>query len=908
MVSTKLIHFIEHEWNTHLDIDSVKINFFTFSVFLKNGRVRPSNNKNYAWQCDQCHIYVSPINLFFKKKISLYLTFNNLKTHTGYHDGTADLVEHITDIFTPKSKNTKIAAKSLTINNIELTVLSPHSPNRTITLHAPGTFHITKEKVANEPHQYSWYGSLTLNNATIMHNNDVFAKNLHGTTSFYKEKNNGIWHMASLLQGSLPLLSPTATYTLEGAWSPNLRSLMLKDQSHATNLTGLLTDDASFCLNGRVPIALINRIAQFASTGTLKASSLMPDAKGACSVNLMVQNQENRLVTIGNISITDLAIAGRNLQNMTINFADKNTQNALPQQNNETNSPADLQGSLVWDYLADSGSLTLTNTAPLAAPTSNPTVATYAPLSINPHDLKVTVSCDQARSLKGTYRCIITNQATEKKHHYKGALLLSNNNVGVKGTSSKGEYLVKAALTPQPHVTHWRYTVGKKHLINITQSPEDPMVLQGSIRWAFMRSFLDKSMRRFIFNNNCSFSIMLNQHNLENLHGSVRMSEGRFFIPDYHNLIQNINIDLSVDLPAKKMLFDNIAIGWSKGSITCPRATVVLNDDFSINMIHAPFSIDNMFINWKRDFYGFVYGNLLLNKLPDTTAQVSGNLVLKKSLLKDTFFAQEANTASYGPLSSGMPLAKLPLGLNIKLTTENPIKAKTPSIHAAATLDLHIKNTPNKDFCSSPYVTGSISLDGGYLKFFNNKLNIDYGKIQCVSQNMNDPMIDLLAKNRIGKYLVSLQATGSLRKPTIALESTPDLTEEQILGLLLTGSDEATLQTDLLSMIMQNLDSFIFDTRKNTKTTAWLDRLSKTLKYVQITPNLTDDSNPTKLKGSISVSLTDQLHAQIQKNFDLENDFSAQLEYMLSDEINLKVVKNQHGELGSEVEMRLKLG
>lgn len=906
MVTTKLIHFIEQEWNTHLDIDSVKINFFTFSVFLQNGKVRPSDKKNYAWQCDQCHIYVSPINLLLKKKISLYLTFNNLKAATGYDNGSVGLIDHISDIFTPKSPDANIAARALTINNIELTATSPNYPDRNVTLHAPGTFHITKEKVANEPHQYSWYGSLVLENATIMHNHELFAKNINGTTSFYKEKSNGTWHLASLLQGALQLLNPTDTYTLEGAWSPNHRSLMLKDQSSVTNLTAMLTQASSLALKGHLPIALITRVVQFATTGKLQASSLLPTSAGSCSVNVLMQNQENRLATIGNVSCSDLQIANLNVQNMALNFVDKLAQNSSPAA--DIMSPhADLQASLSWDYLSNSGALTLTNTAPLAAPTSNATVATYAPLGINPHDLKVTVSCDQERSLKGTYRCIVTNQATEKKHIYKGALLLNSNHVGVKGSSTKGDYLVKAALTPQPRITYWRYTIGKKHLINITQSPQDPMILQGSVRWAFMRSFLEKSMRRFIFNNNCSFNITLNQHDLHNLQGSVRMTEGRFFIPDYHNLIQNINIDVSVDLSAKKLLFDNVSIGLSKGSITCPRATVLFNHDYSINMIHAPFSIDNMFINWKRDFYGFVYGNLLLNKLPDATANLSGSIVLKKSLLKDTFFAQDMNSTVYGPMSGGLTLATLPLGLNIKLTTENPIKAKTPSISAAATLDLLIRSTPSKDFCSAPYVTGTVNLDGGHLKFFHNKLYIDYGKIQCVSQHMNDPMIDLVAKNRIGKYMVCLQATGSLLKPTIVLESTPDLPEEQILGLLLTGSDEATLQTDLLSMLMQNLDSFIFDNRKNSKATAWFDRLSKTLKYVQITPNLTDEANP-KLKGSISVSLTDQLHAHIQKNFDLENDFSAQLEYMLSDEINLKVVKDQHGELGSEVEMRLKLG
>ena len=48
------------------------------------------------------------------------------------------------------------------------------------------------------------------------------------------------------------------------------------------------------------------------------------------------------------------------------------------------------------------------------------------------------------------------------------------------------------------------------------------------------------------------------------------------------------------------------------------------------------------------------------------------------------------------------------------------------------------------------------------------------------------------------------------------------------------------------------------------------------------------------------------MHAQIQKNFNLQEDFAFQLEYFLTDDINLKMVKDQSGDIGSEVEVRLK--
>lgn len=906
LVNTKLIDFIQNEWNAHVDIDGIKINFFTFSCFIKNPKVKPNqanaDTKKYAWQCDQCCVYVSPYNLLFKKKISLYLTFNNLKAQTAYQNGTADIVDHITDIFTPKSLESKISAKALTINNIELTVTTPQAESKDVTLYVPGTFYIGHDKQSSDTPSKSWQGALDVTNATIMHNNQPLCQELKGTVSFYKDKDDGYWYTTSYLQGLLPLLHPTTKYTLDGTWNWQQKQFTFKDQSNLTKIVAAFTDQSGIKLTGQIPLNVLTHVTQFAGTGAVQASSFIPKAHGGCNLDLLFSQRGNVITTTGTVACTDLNIGSLSVKNAALTFVPKNPSSKT------TSSQTPLQGSFEWDLQQSTGSLSIINTTSLQNPSNNPTVTAYAPIMINPGDLAINVAYDTNAALKGTYRCTLTNHATEKKYPYMGALLLNKKYVGMKGKSVKGDYSVKVALTPQPHVTRWHYRIDKKDLINVTSSAQNPLKLEGSVRWAFLRSFLDKSLRRSVFNNNCCFNITLDQQDLQNLSGSIRMTEGRFFIPDYHNLIQTIKIDWGMNIAEKKLCLDNLAIGLSKGSITCPRATVTLNDDYSVNTIHAPLCIDNMFINWKQDFYGFLYGNLLLNKLPNTTTHLSGNTILKKSLLKDTFFAQESRSSFYGPMGSGGATSTLPLTLNINFSTEQPLRVKTPVINAFATVDLVIKSKAKKDFLQPPSVTGIINLNGGFLKFFHNKLNIDYGRIQFVSHLMNDPLVDLVAKNRIGKYLVTLQASGSLQKPNIVLESTPELAEEQILGLLLTGSDETTLQADLLSMFMQNLDSFIFDNKKHSKTTAWADRLSKTFKYVQITPNLSDDANPGKLKGSISLSLTDQLHAHIQKNFDLEKDFSAQLEYMLSDEINLKVVKDQHGELGSEVEMRLKLG
>ena len=152
-----------------------------------------------------------------------------------------------------------------------------------------------------------------------------------------------------------------------------------------------------------------------------------------------------------------------------------------------------------------------------------------------------------------------------------------------------------------------------------------------------------------------------------------------------------------------------------------------------------------------------------------------------------------------------------------------------------------------------------------------------------------------------------MQASGSLQKPTILVESTPELTEEQVLSLLLSGSENYKLQTDLLAMVEQNLYNVILGSKKILpESNNLLHKITKPLKYIQISPDFTDQSARGGIKGTININVNDQVKAQIQKNFNLQDDFSAQLEYMLSDDINVRAIKDQRGELGAEVELRVK--
>ena len=358
----------------------------------------------------------------------------------------------------------------------------------------------------------------------------------------------------------------------------------------------------------------------------------------------------------------------------------------------------------------------------------------------------------------------------------------------------------------------------------------------------------------------------------------------------------------------KKLTITKFNLNCLKGNVISPQIQYFWSNEPGEEYIHAPVSFDDLLINWKKDFYSFISGKACYEKQPGKNPQFISEVLLQRSLLKENIFssgAQDAFLAStFVPCVSG----KEPLEVNLKVKSKEPVAAKTSFMQTRASLDLSVKSYYANGVIQTPEIVGTINLDGGFLQFLRHQLIITQGKINFMPHRMSDPLIDFVAKNRIKKYIVTLTATGSLQKPHILLESVPELSEEQILALLLAGSERASLQTDLPAILMQNLNTLLFQTKDHAnKTNNFFRKISKPLQYVQITPRFADQSGKGGgIQGTVAIDITPQLHAQIQKNFSFQEDLSFQVEYFLTDDLNVKATRESCGDVKAEAEIRLK--
>ncbi|MFH1461463.1 MAG: translocation/assembly module TamB domain-containing protein [bacterium] len=240
------------------------------------------------------------------------------------------------------------------------------------------------------------------------------------------------------------------------------------------------------------------------------------------------------------------------------------------------------------------------------------------------------------------------------------------------------------------------------------------------------------------------------------------------------------------------------------------------------------------------------------------------------------------------------------VNFNVNITNLMPTKINTGIADLDINSDLNLQFLMSDGCLFNPELMGSLIIDKGILDFLQHKLFIDYGKIQFIPNRLNDPIVDLIAKNKINKYLVTLHVTGSLNNPKIMLESFPKLNKKQILALLVAGSKDANFKAQITQILQKNLGQL------NSKNSL-LKKLTQPFKFVQITPSFATQTSRGGLKGSLDVDLNDQVHASVQKNFNLQDDLSFQVDYFVTDDINIQFLKDQRGELGAQVEVILTL-
>ncbi|MBN1549325.1 translocation/assembly module TamB domain-containing protein [Candidatus Babeliales bacterium] len=455
---------------------------------------------------------------------------------------------------------------------------------------------------------------------------------------------------------------------------------------------------------------------------------------------------------------------------------------------------------------------------------------------------------------------------------------------------------VRASVTDTVHIKHASYAEGNK-LLALLSSDDTSCRLSGDVDYALLRSCVPRLVRDDVVGEG-RFHVEIEPYDTV-ISGSVTLQDGMIKVPRMYNVVDGFSMNFQFDPVHRSAKINDLVCSLHRGNVAISSARVLFDTSYTPTFFHVPLSFDQCFVSWQRDLFAVTSGHLMIRDHPISSMEIDGTIVLDRSQSKGNIMSGDMSYSFF--MSPGSALGFNPF-MNVFIETRHPLIVGTSLWDAEAMMRVSLHGPLEK-----LAVLGTIELLSGKIKFPYKPLTVTHGRLELVPYRLENPGIELTAKGRIKKYAVTMRVVGTLEDPHIMFESSPALTEEQIIALLLAGSEESSLSILMPALIMQNLQYILFGpAQSQEKLEEYFRGLLKPLSYVRFIPKFSDQSGRGGLKGIIEVDVSDHLTGRIEQGFSLSEDTRFEVDYQLSDDISLRGIKDERGNLGGEVEMKWK--
>ncbi len=555
---------------------------------------------------------------------------------------------------------------------------------------------------------------------------------------------------------------------------------------------------------------------------------------------------------------------------------------------------AELAGAWRWHDQLKQGNIHLTNVTSVPVPR-------IAYWHILPQDFSCRISSDHG-VVVGSYDNRVTNILSNVSYTSHGALTMNDGIFSAQGKVNQQRYEVVGSV--QPHFQLQKcmyYDQSGIPLVTISTHYQDEYkrtVLDGSITFPFVRSLIYQMMRYDLQGEG-----VLNVHgamNRDAIDLQLHLADATIRLPQTYNFIDGFDAAITFDTATYSLIMRDMQCSLHTGKVRSLRAIATFDTHGGCTFVHAPVLFDRCLLNVKKDLFAIVSGRVLFLKGENNHPLIKGQLIIDRAQLKENLFSDVFRRRLFKYTENVFHRSDEQMDCDITIETKAPIRVDTDFLQTNAKVHVAIKNT-----IQSPEFSGSVSLLSGSLVFPYKSLHITKGSIYFLPEQSYDPMIELVARNNIKKYNVTLHVTGSLQQHHIMLDSTPPLTQEQITTLLLVGSEEESLNVMMPALIVQNLKGLLFSDNQSSVLHKYFKPFLKQFN-INLVPSFTDKSGRGGLRGAIEIDVNDRWRALIQKNFSLSEDTRFELEYLLSDDISLRGIRDERRDLGGEVEVRWK--
>lgn len=370
------------------------------------------------------------------------------------------------------------------------------------------------------------------------------------------------------------------------------------------------------------------------------------------------------------------------------------------------------------------------------------------------------------------------------------------------------------------------------------------------------------------------------------------LDQGQLRIGSWYNLLEKVNVNGVFNPTSSYLHVNELQTHFRTGSVTLKDATYNGVDKTAC----VPISFNNFLFTKQNEFFVQLNGYGCLQGSIDALKLV-GFCVIDQSLITGNILSSDLYKDS-NP-SDQSTLNHRDILCDLIVMTKNEVPVKTPLFSTNAQCNLHVTGS-----FATPRLQGSIDFSNGSIYFPYDALFIKTGAL-TFNAITTEPAIELVAKNTIKNYDITLGLHGNIRNPQITLTSSPQLTKEQLIALLLGGAEDGSLSLIMPHTMTELFEQLLFgSTATISKTQKYIHSFFEPLKSVRLVPKFSDQTGRGGLRGALEIDVTDRLKASIQQNFSLTEDTRIDISYALSDEANIKATKDERGDVGCEIEMK----
>jgi hypothetical protein len=847
-----------------------RVNFFVPSIELEDVQVSPLKGNGWMWKAKKYNTKCTWASILGVRKLDLHITMEGLEaTTTMDSNNQPAIMAHLKRVIAISSGNLPITLKELCINKGK--ALLDDSAIQ-------GSICWTSRMLKGA--QELQLDCTVHDGAVVVH--DKHVKHMHGDIHLINQTANQQSQLAAdgsiSLQTSL-LPEPGDSCSITIAWNNDRGAIVLKNNNNLLCIDPISITYADNTIKATATAQVpLNYLAHMA--GIRQGASIQGNSTAHVELAINDKLCLDGTYTIGALYYNSIKL----IESCALSFK-KNDENW----HGEIQIIPKIGQSIVGLYSYDQ----IKNTYTFSASNDTPLMVPLVSALIDAGNAQICVQGTWQKG-QGNYSCIIANQTADLNQTITGAIDIHPAGITINACNNDKEARLSLGFKPFELQTLYYGKKDKNPLIHM-KNDHQTHALVGYCDFSLVRQALVKLCNTDIQGHGTiGFTMTNNDHEIQT---HLTMTEGTIRLPHTYNFITGFQGTVLADLTQKKCVVRNLNCTLHRGSITCDRATVLLNDAFDFTFAHIPLLADSCLININRDLFAQVSAFLLVTKTEGMMPLCKGNLLIERGNCKDNIFAHVVPQRV-------SPVKPTPAFMNcecdLSVATREPIQIQTPFLQTNVRLNAHVSGALDQ-----PKVKGAITISGGCLNFPYKPLFISKGRITFQQNQLSDPLIELSAHNSMRNYRVSLQVAGSGSNPLINLTSTPTLSEEQIIALLLTGQPEGSLNMVMPSLVMQNIKNLLFDARQDSPNSYFAGFL-KPLRHIKVIPRFSDQTARGGIRGALEIELGERWHATIQNNFSLSEDTRLDVEYLASDNIAVRGFRSEQRDVGGEVEMRWK--